>query len=109
MTALEGHPNRLTVTQAAARGVPGLVRDAENGEDAIVSRHGVPVAAVVSMDRLRRIDALEADLRDVALVMTRMATDDGARVSLEDVIASFGYSPEELRAELDADIDADSG
>jgi hypothetical protein len=32
-----------------------------------------------------------ADLRDAALVLVRAATDTGARTSLDDVIAAFGF------------------
>ena len=47
------HPERtLSVTAATGRGVAGLVKDAERGEDIIVERHGRPVAAVISVDQL---------------------------------------------------------
>ncbi len=76
MTVLDDfHPHTLSVTEAAAAGVPSLIRDAENGGDVIVARRGHPVAAVVSMRRLDQLRVLEADLRDLALVMTRAATD----------------------------------
>jgi prevent-host-death family protein len=97
----------MSVTQAAARGVAGLLRAAEVGEDVIVSRHGKPVAAVVSMARLEQLRDLESDLRDAALVLARAATDTGERVGIDDVIRGFGFSREELEAELDAELAAE--
>lgn len=47
---------------------------------------------------------LEADLRDLALVMTRTATDTGARTDLDKVISSFGFDRAELEAELRNDL-----
>lgn len=45
-----------------------------------------------------RIDEATADLRDLALVVTRSATDNGHRTSLDDVIAAFGHTRESLAA-----------
>jgi prevent-host-death family protein len=107
MTVLDGkYTHTLSVTDAAAAGVPSLVRDAENGDDIIVARRGHPVAAVVSMRRLDQLRVLEADLRDLALVMTRAATDTGARTELDEVISSFGFDRTELEAELRSDLAA---
>jgi prevent-host-death family protein len=96
----------MSVTEAAIAGVSGLIRDAENGGDVIVSRRGHPVAAVVSMRRLDQLRVLEADLRDLALVMTRAATDTGGRVGLDEVIESFGFDRAGLEAELRSDLAA---
>ena len=94
----------VSVTEAAERGVPALVRDASGGQDIVVARRGEPVAAVVGMKRLAEIQELERDLRSAALVMARLATDDGRHRSLDEVIALFGFDRDELEAELDADI-----
>jgi prevent-host-death family protein len=96
----------ISVTDAAARGVAGLVKDAEAGADIIVSRRGKPVAAVISMRQLEQLRSLEGDLRDAAMVIIRAATDTGRRSSLDDAIAAFGFSRAELEAELDADLAA---
>ena len=96
----------VSVTDAASRGVPGLVRDAEQGHDVVVARHGRPVAAVISIGRLERLRELEADLRSAALVLTRAMTDDGTRHELGDVIGDFGFDRAELEAELAADLAA---
>ena len=98
------HAHTLSVTEAAARGVAGLVRDAELGDDVVVARRGKPVACVVSMQRMGQLRELETELRDIALVLTRAATDTGRRISLDDAIEAFGFSrATELEAELDAE------
>lgn len=105
-TAAAFDPDVVSVTDAAGRGVPGLVREAEQGHDIVIARRGQPVAAVVSIERLKRLRDLEADLRSATLVLTRAMTDDGSRHELGDVIASFGFDRAELEAELAADIAA---
>jgi prevent-host-death family protein len=96
----------LSVTEASGRGVAGLVKSVEQGTDVVVARHGRPVAAVVSMTRLLELQELERDLRDTALVLARLATDNGRRTSLDDVLEGFGFNRDALEAELDADIAA---
>ncbi|MCL2091370.1 MAG: type II toxin-antitoxin system prevent-host-death family antitoxin [Micrococcales bacterium] len=97
---------RISVTEAHSLGVAGLVRDAEAGGDLVVTRHGRPVAAVVSTQHLAALRVLEDDLRDAALVVLRMAGDAGVRGSLDDTIAAFGFDRTELEAEPDADLAA---
>lgn len=46
---------------------------------------------------------LKRDLRSTALVMVRMASDNGQRFDLDEVIAMLGFDRAELEAELDAD------
>jgi len=91
---------RVSVTEAGRRGLSALLAEAESGDEIVVERRGKPVAAIVGMHRLDEIAALEADLRSAALVMSRMLTDDGARIGLADVIASLGYDVDTLRAEV---------
>jgi hypothetical protein len=64
------------------------------------ARHHRPVAAVVSMTRLAELDRAESDLRDLALVLARAATDGGNRTSLDDVLGVFGHTRQSL-AELE--------
>jgi len=99
----------ISVTDAAGRGVPGLVREAEEGHDIVVARRGRPVAAVISIGRLERLRDLEADLRSAALVLSRSMADDGTRYELDNVIDSFGFDRAELEAELAADLAAGRG
>lgn len=99
------HPERtLSVTAATGRGVAGLVKDAELGEDIIVERHGRAVAAVISVEQFDELHRVRADLTAAALVLARELTDTGNRVDLNDAIAAFGFDRAELEAELDADI-----
>jgi prevent-host-death family protein len=84
----------LSVTEATKRGVAGLVADAEDGADLVVTRHHRPVAAVVGLRRLTEIEEAAADLRDLALVLARTVTDNGRRTSLDDVLAAFGHTRE---------------
>lgn len=88
----------LSVTDATKRGVAGLVADAEHGADLLVTRHHRPVAAVVGVDRLKEIEEAAADLRDLALVLARVVTDNGRRTSFDDVLAAFGHTRESLAA-----------
>lgn len=50
----------------------------------------------VELDRLRDLEELADDLRDLALVLARQATDTGERVSLDEVLAALGYTRESL-------------
>lgn len=101
----DAHTERtLSVTAAAVRGVPGLVKDAERGEDIIVERRGHPVAAVVSIEHLEEMRRLRADLVGAALVLARELTDTGHRTDLDDAISAFGLDRADLEAELAADI-----
>lgn len=90
----------LSVTEANARGVSGLLKDTENGTDTVVERHGRPVAAVISIGHLNELRTLEQDVRSTALVLTRIATDSGNCTALDEVIEAFGFSRRELEAEL---------
>ncbi len=88
----------LPITEASRRGVSRLVADAEGGQATILRRHSEPVAAVIGYQELLRLQALERDLVDVALVLARAATDDGQRTSLDEVIEGFGYTRGQLEA-----------
>jgi prevent-host-death family protein len=96
----------VSVTAATSRGVAGLVKDAEMGEDVIVERHGRAVAAVVSVDHFEQLKRMRADVSSAALILARELTDTGNRTSLDDVFSSFGLDRADLEAELDADIAA---
>lgn len=93
----------ISVTDASRRGVAQLVTTAEHGERVIVTRHHQPIAAVVSIGELREVEATLDDLRDLALVLARQATDTGRRTSFDDVLAAFGHTRESLAALPDDD------
>ena len=78
------------MTAASARGVARLVADAAHGDEVVVTRHHRPVAAIIGVSRLRELDELTADLRDLALAVARAADDDGRRTAFTDVAAAFG-------------------
>ena len=94
----------LSISDASRAGVSALVSSAEQGHDVALARHGRVVAEVVSADE---IDGLRRDrdtLRDAALVMARFATDSGVRTDLDQAMKAFGFTREELEAELAAEI-----
>lgn len=88
----------LPIQDASARGVSRLAADAQAGKTTVLVRRNIPIAAVVSFDESQRLAALERDLIDLALVLTRFATDDGKRTSLDDVITGYGYTRADLEA-----------
>lgn len=92
----------MSITEATHRGVSGLVSDAAK-VDILLERHGEPVAAVISMDVINTIEEARADLRDLALVLSRTATDTGERTSLDEVLGAFGLTREGLAALPDED------
>lgn len=53
---------------------------------------------------LDHVQRLASDLRDNVLILARIATDSGARTTLDDAIATFGLDRAQLEAELDADL-----
>lgn len=86
----------VAITEASRRGVSKPVADAEAGHTTILRRRSEPVAALVGYQDVQRLAAMERDLTDVALVLTRAATDNGRRTPLDDVITSFGFTREQL-------------
>jgi prevent-host-death family protein len=75
-----------------------LVADAEAGQHLLITRRAEPVAAVVSARRLHEIEELRTDLQDLAIVLGRVATDDGRRTSFDEVLQEFGHTRESLDA-----------
>lgn len=100
--AVLDHFRHMSITEATHRGVSGLVTDAAI-TDILLERHGEPVAAVIGMDVINTIEEARADLRDLALVLARAATDTGERTSLDAVIDAFGLTREGLAAMSDED------
>lgn len=98
------HERTLSVTDASRRGVAGLIKDAERGEDIIVERHGRAVAAVISVEQFDELHRVRADLIAASLVLARELSDTGSRTDLNDAIAAFGFDRAELEAEVDADL-----
>jgi len=80
----------MSVAEAKNRFSDVLRRAEYGGERVIVERHGKPVAAIVSTDDLRRLEAAEdaADLRDAQVALAE-ATREGT-VPLETVLRKYG-------------------
>lgn len=97
MTVLD-NAEALPVTEGQRRGLSRLAADAEAGQPTVLKRREVPIAAVVGYSELREIASLERDLTDVALILTRAATDSGRRTSLDAVIERFGFTREQLNS-----------
>ena len=95
--ALVDTADLISISDANKLGVSALVREAEAGHERIVLRNNRPVAAVVSMKRLEQLQQLEEDLLDVSLAAARMLSAGPQRHSLDDVLARFGYTREQLR------------
>lgn len=99
MTVLD-HPREVSVTEATRRGVAGIISDAEAG-DIILTRHHRAVAVIVSTERMERIQEMIDDLRDLTLAVARTVTDDGARISFDDLLTAYGLSRADLAAVTD--------
>ena len=66
-----GDWEHLAVTDASARGIARLAKDAESGHGVIITRHGRPVAAIVPLEQAggpaaRRSPAAERRQRPAA-------------------------------------------
>jgi prevent-host-death family protein len=89
----------MTVAEAKNRFSDVLRRAEYGGERVIVERHGKPVAAIVSTDDLRRLEATEdaADLRDSRAALAE-AKERGT-IPLDAVLRQYGL--EHLRIEAE--------
>ena len=56
--------------------------------------------------KFEKLGELEQDLRSAALVLARLAKDDGKRSTFDEVIASFGFDRKVLEAELESELSA---
>lgn len=88
----------MPITEGHRGGLSKLVAEAEAGHAVVLTRRAVPVAAVVNFAEAERLTELGRDLVDVALVLSRAATDTGRRTSLDDALAEFGFSRDQLEA-----------
>lgn len=94
----------MSITEANRTGLSGLVSSAEAGDDIALSRRGKIVAEVVGTEELADLRRDRETLRDVALVMTRMATDTGHRTDLDAAMSAFGIDRADLEAEIAAGL-----
>ena len=90
----------FSITDANHVGISGLVSSAESGQVVTLSRHGKPVAEIVSREEMNLLRRDRETLRDVVLIMTRMVTDSGNRTELDDAMKAFGINRDELESEI---------
>jgi hypothetical protein len=89
----------ISVGDANILGVSGLIKQAELDGERVIVRNSRPVAAVISMQRLEELEAVaeaEDDILDIALAAARELTAGDHRHSLDDVLAHFGYTRDQL-------------
>lgn len=89
----------LSMSEAGTKGISRLAADAESGRDYVLLRNSKPVAAVVGMSKLKRLQALEdaeEDLRLMVLTFARVVTDTAERRSFDDVLRHFGLEEDDL-------------
>jgi antitoxin (DNA-binding transcriptional repressor) of toxin-antitoxin stability system len=89
----------LPIGEAASKGISRLAAEAESGHDYVLLRNSRPVAAVVGVDkleRLQRLESAEEDLRLLALALARFVTDKGQRVGFDAVLERFGLTEADL-------------
>lgn len=86
----------MSVSDANKVGISALVKAAEDGEQRVLMRNSKPVAAVVNIGTLERVEALEERLLDVSLALTRLQIAGEQRHLLDDVLDRFGISREDL-------------
>ena len=97
--ALVDTADLISISDANKLGLSALIREAEAGHEQVVLRNNKPVAAVISVKRLEELQRLQEDLLDVSLAAARMLTTQPRRHSLDEVLAQFGYTREQLRDE----------
>ena len=95
--ALVDTADLISISDATKRGVSALVRAAEAGHEQVVLRNNKPVAAVVSIKRLEQLQQVQEDMLDVSLAAARMLASGPRRHSLDEILAQFGYTREQLR------------
>lgn len=91
----------MSISEANQKGLSKLAGDAESGVDTVLLRNSRPVAAVVGMTkmaRLQELEDLEDDLRLMALTLARTTMDNGNRTSFDKVLAHFGLERDDLVA-----------
>lgn len=89
----------VSVSEASSRGVSKLVTEAEAGKEWVILRGSKPAAAMIGMDRLRRLQELEAREHEMGYVMTaigRLMTETTSAISVEDLQNELGLEPDDL-------------
>lgn len=95
MTLLDDSEH-LSVSEASSRGISNLIATALD-HSILVENHGKAQAIVLSMARVAELNETADDLRDLALVLSRAATDSGKRTTFDDVLVAFELNRDDLR------------
>jgi prevent-host-death family protein len=96
----------ISVTDANNRGLSSIINEAAEGHLKVILRSNKPVAAIVdiaTMEKLQQLEEREEDLRLLGVAVARMATDSGKRYTLREVAAKFGVDLDALADDEDAD------
>jgi prevent-host-death family protein len=88
----------VSLSDASSKGLSALVEDATTHGYTIISRRNMPAAAVVSIDRYTALQEAEEDVRDLAVLVSRVLHDDGRRVAFDDVLDKLGFTREDLES-----------
>jgi prevent-host-death family protein len=86
----------VSVTEAS-RQLSTLVSEVEHTGQRILFRNNRPVAALIGVERLQQLQQAEDAVADIALLVARMITDSGGRTDLDEALAAFGVTRDELR------------
>lgn len=89
----------ISITDASRQGVSKLVSEASAGRELVLIKNNKPVAVIVGIEKLERLQQIEEDIKLLAMAVVRSATDTGQRVTLNDAAARFGIDLNELAAE----------
>lgn len=96
----------ISVTEFA-RDASKIVASAEAGGDPVVIlKRNRPAAVLVSIEDAERMARMRDQLEDLelaTLALVRMATDDGTRHALDDVLAEYGVEVDDDSDEPDVD------
>jgi len=97
----------ISVSEVSSRGLSSIISEAEEGRPKVILRSNKPVAAIVdiaTMEKLQELEEREEDLRLLGVALARSAADGGKRYSLREVAAKLGVDLNSL-----ADEDDDEG
>jgi prevent-host-death family protein len=97
----------ISVSEVSSRGLSSIINEAEEGRPKVILRSNKPVAAIVdiaTMEKLQELEEREEDLRLLGVALARSAADSGKRYSLREVAAKLGVDLDSL---ADADDDED--
>ena len=87
----------ISISAAEKRGISRLVDAVEAGHEQVLLRNNTPVAAIIGVERFHALQCLEEDLIDMAVATVRLVTTSATRHTLDEVLAYFNYTRDDLR------------